>query len=73
MFSAVELSPGQGTLFDKVYLEQMAALGMSPRPMIEKIDDPKRFGLFRLEVSVSWKNTKGYSRRVSYSRLCYAP
>jgi len=73
MFVPVEIVEGQSTLFDKVYLEQLAALGLSPKPKIEQIEDPARPGLFRLKISVSWKNTKGFVREVSFVRYGYAP
>lgn len=73
MFGPVELRPGWTTLFDRVYLENMVALGMQPKPKIDKVLDPTRPGLFRLEVSVGWKSHKGYAREVKYARYCYAP
>lgn len=73
MFGPVELQSGKGTLFDLVYLEHMKALGMRPQPRIEKTIDPARPGLFKLEVSVAWKSSKGHERSVKYARWCYAP
>lgn len=73
MFGPVELQPNKGTLFDLVYLQHMKALGMRPQPKIDKIKDPTRPGLFKLEVSVAWKSAKGFDRAVKYARWCYAP
>ena len=73
MFGPVELQPGKNTLFDLVYLENMKALGMKPQPKIDKVLDPTRPGLFKLEVSVSWTSLKGKERSVKYARWCYAP
>jgi type II secretory pathway pseudopilin PulG len=73
MFGPVELRPGMATLFDRVYLENMVALGMEPKPRITKTPDPVRFGLFKLEVAVAWKSHKGHPREVKYVRYCYAP
>lgn len=73
MFGPVELQAGKATLFDLVYLENMKALGMRPQPRIDKILDPARPGLFKLEVSVSWTSLKGKERSVKYQRWCYAP
>jgi hypothetical protein len=73
MFGPVELKTGQATLFDFVYLENMRALGMKPQPKIERTPDPTHYGLFKLDVSVSWKSAKGRERSVKYSRWCYAP
>lgn len=73
MFGPVELQPGRNTLFDLAYLEHMKALGMKPQPRIEKVLDPARPGLFKLEVSVSWTSLKGKERSVKYARWCYSP
>ena len=73
MFCPLELRPGKATLFDRVYLEHMAALGMSPRPRVERTPVPGRWGLFRLVVSISWKDHRGKPREVRYARHCYAP
>ncbi len=73
MYGPVELRSGWQTLFDKVYLDHLAALGMTPRPTITRTPVKEVFGLFRLEVAVEWQNAGGHARRVKVARYCYAP
>ena len=73
LFGPVETNLADMSLFDKAYLEQLHALGISPKPHIERLVDPRRPGFFLLKVTVSWKSLKGFSRQVSSSRYCFAP
>jgi hypothetical protein len=72
MYGAVDLRPDKAGFFDRVYLDQMRSLGMSPRPNMEVIQESTP-GLFRLVVSVAWKSSSGRPRQVRYSRYCFAP
>ena len=69
----VELNARKARFFDRVYLEQIAALGMVFKPRITRERDPKKPGLFLLTVSVEWKGPQRQSREVRFSRYCYAP
>lgn len=73
IFTPVELRAGEESLFDRVYLRRMQALGMTPRPSIERERTPGVRGLFRLTVTMEWRSRRGFERAVSFSRLCYAP
>lgn len=73
LYAPVEVNPAWRTLFDRVYLEQMGALGMKPVPAVTRTPDPEVPGLFKLEVEVKWKNARGFERRARAARLCYAP
>ena len=73
MYGAVDLRPGKLGIFDRVYLDQMRALGIAPQPRIQTTPDPEVYGLFNLEVSVSWKSRSGQQRQVKFSRICFAP
>lgn len=73
LYTPVELRPGWATLFDRVYLDQLKALGMDPRPEITRTPAEGRYGLFLLEVRVAWTGARGHAREVAVRRWCYAP
>jgi hypothetical protein len=73
MFLPVELDLSKFTLFDKVYVDQLKALGITPKPKIELVPDTHTYGLFRLNVSIAWTSLKGHARQVDFSRYCYQP
>jgi len=69
----VEINVTKWSLFDQVYLENLATLGISPEPKIVRTPDPSHPGLFLLEISVSWKSVRGNTRSVRFIRCCYSP
>ncbi|MBI4859734.1 MAG: hypothetical protein HY815_05660 [Candidatus Riflebacteria bacterium] len=73
LYTPVGLSPDQLDLFDRAYLDQLTALGMHPRPKIERTPVDDRPGLYRLQVSIAWTSLGGQAREVSYARYCYWP
>jgi hypothetical protein len=73
VFGPVELSDGPASVFDVSYLEHMRSMGMNLVPKVTITPHKETRGLFRLEVSMSWKSHRGHPRSISYARWCYAP
>jgi len=73
MYLPIELDFSAMTLFDKVYLDQLKALGINPKPKIELLKDSHTSGLYRLNVSITWVSLKGHARQIEFSRYCYQP
>lgn len=72
-FGPLEADPARATLFDEVYRQQLATLGLQVEPRIERVEDPDHPGLFRLTVWIDWTSRGGKQQQVRYSRYCYAP
>ena len=73
MFGPVEVVAEGATLFDRVYLDQMAEIGLNPHAKILREEVSGKVGVFRLTVKLSWISKRGPAREVSYSRICFAP
>jgi len=69
----VEMNVKQWSLFDQAYLDNMARLKMSTQPQITRTPDPSHPGLFRLEISIAWKGSRGRARKTRFVRYCFAP
>lgn len=73
MFGPVELDPARMTEFDALYLDRLRAMGARVVPEVERIPDPDDPALFRLTVTIAWRDRRGVPRRTRESRWCWAP
>lgn len=72
-FGPLEADVDRATLFDEIYKQQLASMGLDAAPRVERVEDPDHPGLFRLTVSIDWTSRSGRVQAVSYSRYCFAP
>lgn len=73
MLGPIELDGKRTTLFDNVYVDRVAGLYTNLVPKIVRTPDPANPSLFRLEVSIQWRDRHGKERVTREARWCYAP
>jgi hypothetical protein len=73
MFGPIQTAESEGSLFDSAYLNHMASVEMKLVPKLTITPHREKLGLFRLDVSMSWRTHRGTRRTAKYSRWCYAP
>lgn len=73
LFGPLELDPKATRAFDAAYLDQLEALAANIAPAITRTPDPADPALFKLEVTIRWRDRSGRERQTTEARWCWAP